>query len=111
MSAPVAPAVDTVDETAPVPRTPSAPWSLSNDDLVRALEVSSTQGLSAADAADRLAAHGRNELAETPPPRPIVLFIDQFRNPLVLILVAGAVVSAVAVTPEMPDALMAAALA
>ena len=41
----------------------------------------------------RLASHGRNELAEAPPRRPVLLFLDQFRNPLVLILVGAAVLA------------------
>ncbi|MBL8777102.1 MAG: HAD-IC family P-type ATPase [Acidimicrobiales bacterium] len=76
-----------------MPRTPSAPWAVPTDELVGTLEVSPTAGLSAEAAADRLTAHGRNELAEAPPPRPIVLFIDQFRNPLVLILAGAAVLA------------------
>ena len=93
MPAPAAPSVDTVDETSPVPRTPPSPWSIPPDELARTLDVSPTAGLSGTAAAERLTAHGRNELAEAPPPRPIVLFIDQFRNPLVLILAGAAVLA------------------
>ena len=93
MPAPAAPSVDIVDETPRVPRTPSTPWSTPADELVRALEVFPAAGLGSPEAAERLAAHGRNELAEAPPPRPIVLFVDQFRNPLVLILAGAAVLA------------------
>ena len=61
-------------------------------------------GLSTAEAARRLATHGANRLAETPP-RPVWRkFLDQFRSLLVLILLAAAVLAAL--VGELKDALV-----
>ena len=73
--------------------TPTRPWATEADDLARTLGVSPAVGLPSDAAADRLAVHGRNELAEAPPRRPLSIFLDQFRNPLVLILMGAAVLA------------------
>jgi len=58
--------------------------------VAAALDVDPAVGLGSATAARRLAAHGPNQLLE-PPSRPAwKLFLDQFRNLLVLILVFAA---------------------
>ncbi len=75
------------------PPTPPAPWATPVDDLRASLGTVGDAGLPSEVAAARLASHGRNELAEAPPRRPLLLFIDQFRNPLVLILVGAAVLA------------------
>jgi len=75
------------------PPPPPAPWATPVDDLRTSLGTAGDAGLPAEVAAARLASHGRNELAEAPPRRPLLLFIDQFRNPLVLILVGAAVLA------------------
>ena len=49
-------------------------------ELVEALGSDAASGLSAAEAARRLAEHGRNELAEGSfPTPPIALFMNQFK--------------------------------
>ena len=68
-------------------------WTIEPDALTAALGVDPSLGLTASDAAARLADHGPNRLDEAPPRRPLAILGDQFRNPLVLILVGAAVVA------------------
>ena len=51
-------------------------------------------GLSSDEAAARLATQGPNRIADQPPRRLLLNFLSQFRNPLVLMLLAAAAVSA-----------------
>ena len=55
--------------------------------------VSSTDGLSEAEAADRLAKHGLNKLPEPAKRGALLRILDQFKNPLVLTLLAAAVIA------------------
>ena len=57
------------------------------------LQVSLDIGLGSAQAASRLAAHGPNKLAEAKKDSPLVMFLKQFANPLLVILLVGAVIS------------------
>ena len=52
-------------------------------------------GLTAAEAAARLAAHGPNKLKETEKPSLLQRFLTQLKDPMLLILMAAAAVSAV----------------
>lgn len=67
--------------------------SLTADQTCAAL-VTTHKGLTSADAATRLAEHGPNELPHAPPPGVRAVFLRQFRNPLVYILLVVAVISA-----------------
>ena len=51
------------------------------------------QGLSVKEAATRLGAGGRNRLAQKPKRRKVLVFLDQFKDFMVLVLLAAAVVS------------------
>jgi Ca2+-transporting ATPase len=63
------------------------------EDALAALGVHPETGLSESDVTARLRTHGLNRLRE-PAPRPAwLLFLDQFRNLLVALLVVGAVVA------------------
>ena len=53
---------------------------------------SSASGLSASEASARLATYGPNELTGTPPVSALKLLLDEFRSPLVLVLIAAAAV-------------------
>jgi magnesium-transporting ATPase (P-type) len=53
-----------------------------------------TGGLSAKDAADRLAAHGQNRLPEPPKRNPLLRFLVHFHNVLIYVLLASAAVTA-----------------
>ena len=80
------------------PSSPAAPppWhALSADEVTRRLEVDPASGLSAGEAARRLAERGPNELVEEPGPGAWAIFWRQLAEPLVLVLVAAAVVSGV----------------
>ena len=68
-------------------------------DAVRELGVDLRAGLSSAEAARRRGRYGPNRLAETPREPRWRVFLRQFRNLLILILLAAAVVS-LAVTQE-----------
>ena len=64
-------------------------------DRSRLLErlVSGIDGLSDEEAARRLAELGPNQLPDRPPPSPFVLFLAQFRSPLIYILLIAAGIS------------------
>jgi len=62
------------------------------EDIFRNLKTSKT-GLSAAEATDRLRQYGPNEFAEKKKIRPALIFFSKFKNPLLLLLLAAAVVS------------------
>ena len=72
---------------------PTAPWALPGDDVLRAL-AGSADGLSASEAAHRLTRDGRNELPEPPQPSTLRRLLSQFRDVLIYILVAAAVLKA-----------------
>ena len=55
----------------------------------------SADGLSAAEAASRLAKYGPNALKEKPKRSPLAMFFDQFRDFMIMVLVAAAVISGV----------------
>jgi Ca2+-transporting ATPase len=57
------------------------------------LGVDSARGLSAAEAASRLKTYGANKLAEAKKASPLVLLLHQFVNPLLIILLVGALIS------------------
>ncbi len=65
------------------------------EDVFRSLETSPQQGLTSAEAARRLAAHGPNELAEAPRPGLWRMLFDQFNSFIVIILIVASLLSAV----------------
>jgi Ca2+-transporting ATPase len=50
-------------------------------------------GLSASEAAERLAEHGPNELAERRARTPLTMFLDQFKDFMIVVLIASAVLA------------------
>ncbi len=56
---------------------------------------STTAGLTADEAAKRLKENGENKLDEAPKPTLMARFIEQFKNPMILVLLAAAVISAI----------------
>src|SRR5512138_1772697 len=74
--------------------TSSPQWSMPPQILYKHLN-SSPHGLSSAEAQARLSRFGRNELVSREKVTPILLFLNQFKNPLVLILVIAAIISIV----------------
>jgi Ca2+-transporting ATPase len=66
--------------------------ALEEEDLFRLLR-SSPQGLTAGEARTRLAVFGENILPRKKPPSAGVIFLHQFKNPLIYILLAASVIS------------------
>ena len=64
------------------------------DDVLAALKTSA-KGLTQAQAAERLKIYGLNEFAGKKKLRPLFIFFSKFRNPLLLLLIAAAVISGV----------------
>lgn len=88
-AAPSAPRDDRVD----APQRPvDAWWSRDADDLMRSLGASAG-GLSQAEAERRLRVHGANTVEDAPGLTAVRLLLRQVANPLVLILVFGALIS------------------
>lgn len=69
------------------------PHALSIDDVLVALD-SAGQGLTSAQAHERLARFGRNELPQAEAPGLARIFLRQFLNPLIYILLVAAAISA-----------------
>ncbi len=63
------------------------------DETAGELETDPKSGLSNDAARDRLARYGPNELAEAPKASALVIFLRQLKNPLLIILMVGAVIS------------------
>src|ERR671919_1770789 len=77
------------------PRAAEAWYSRDVEEVAAALGTSSRTGLSAEEAARRLAQHGPNELATARAVPPWRLLLEQFRNVLILILFAAVGLSVV----------------
>ena len=71
---------------ASLAHTASAPtWHrLSADEAVKFLGINSLAGLELREARTRARSHGPNRLAEKPPRSPWILFLGQFKSPLIL---------------------------
>lgn len=68
-------------------------YLVSTDEVLA--EVKSTEaGLSSQEAAERLKANGPNRLEEPPKKSLLARFVEQFKNPMILVLIVAAVVSA-----------------
>ena len=70
----------------------SHPWSLSAPDLLKEYSTSE-KGLTGIDALSRLEKNGRNELPSKEKKKAGGIFLSQFKNPLVLVLIAAAAIS------------------
>ncbi|UCD66775.1 MAG: cation-transporting P-type ATPase, partial [Deltaproteobacteria bacterium] len=69
------------------------PWSLSVEKTLAALGIDPQQGISPADAVKRTRQYGPNALLEVKPQGTLSIFINQFKNLIVLFLVAAAILS------------------
>jgi Mg2+-importing ATPase len=70
----------------------SRPWSLSPKELLGDYSTSE-KGLTSIDALTRLEKNGRNELPSKEKKKALGIFLSQFKNPLVLVLIAAATIS------------------
>ncbi|MCC6581715.1 MAG: cation-translocating P-type ATPase [Phycisphaeraceae bacterium] len=68
-------------------------YARSTEEIGRELGVAPEQGLGEEEAARRLAAHGRNELPEAPPPSPWRILGAQFSSLIIWVLAGAALVS------------------
>ena len=80
---------DDLPGAAPVER----PWQLETARVASELGVDPAIGLTAAEAAARLARYGPNELLEGPRKPAWRLFLEQFTNAMIVVLLAAAVVT------------------
>ena len=78
-------------------------YALSAEEVAARLGVDGARGLSAEEAARRLEQYGPNELESKGGPHPLRIFLRQFANILVIVLIVAALVSVLigeAVTPS-----------
>jgi Ca2+-transporting ATPase len=72
----------------------SAEWfKQDTSEVLQRLKTDTDRGLSAEEAAQRLGSVGANELEEAEKRSTLRLFLEQFSNPLLIILLVGAAVS------------------
>ncbi len=67
-------------------------WQMEAEKVAEVLKTS-PQGLSSEEARKRLREYGPNELVEKKKKRPIEMFLDQFRDFMILVLIGAAVIS------------------
>lgn len=70
------------------------------EDVLGALQTDPTTGLSTAEAEKRLAAHGPNKLREKKKKTNLQRFLEQFKDAMILILIAAAIISFVVACVE-----------
>ncbi len=75
--------------TAPQPKTESAGWHTKTPAQIFEELGASERGLSSAEAAARLARYGRNKLPDERRKSLLVIFLEQFRSPLIYLLLAA----------------------
>ena len=68
-------------------------FSSKAEQVLQSLQTDPAQGLSAAEAARRLEQHGANVLREKKKKTNLQRFLDQFKDVMILILIAAAIVS------------------
>ena len=69
------------------------PWhALDIDEVFQTLE-SSPEGLSSVEAGERLRTYGYNVVVEEKRTHPLIIFLNQFKNPLVLLLIFASILS------------------
>jgi P-type Ca2+ transporter type 2C len=81
--------------TTPPNNVPSSPWHVLDEQTVLTqLSTNPQVGLTASEAANRLAVHGQNKLTEAPRPTFLKLLINQLNNFIVILLIVASLVSA-----------------
>ncbi|MEB3101249.1 calcium-translocating P-type ATPase, SERCA-type [Ferviditalea candida] len=68
-------------------------YQLSTKEILSAYQLQPTKGLSDKEARDRLEQYGRNELSEGKKISPLTLFLNQFKDFMVLVLVGATLIS------------------
>ncbi len=70
-------------------------WHRGVEETARELGTDRAAGLSAREAAVRLEKFGRNQLQEAPKRSPLSIFLDQFKDFIIWVLIAAAIISGV----------------
>jgi P-type Ca2+ transporter type 2C len=84
------------------PESATPAWhTLTTDEVASRLDVAAARGLTAAEAQQRLEQHGPNHLAEAPPRHWTSILLGQFRDFMILVLLAAAVLAGL--TGELQD--------
>ncbi len=78
----------------PPPTNPAPVWHAQSTDAALAALAATAQGLTQAEAEQRLAAHGPNSLPAPPAPNALMRLLRQFNNLLLYVLMAAATVTA-----------------
>jgi P-type Ca2+ transporter type 2C len=74
----------------------NSPWhTVSAEHVTESLQSDRATGLSSQQVAERLERYGPNELIETQGRSPLDIFVDQFKNIMLIMLIAVAVISAI----------------
>ena len=68
-------------------------WHLDVERMAKELETDLSSGLSSGEAAGRIEKYGRNQLKEAPKRSPWAIFLDQFKDFMIWVLIGAAVVS------------------
>ena len=84
------------EDASRAPAASEGPWHLTSvDEAAKRLRTSTRRGLAGDEAARRLAEHGRNELREEEGRGPLAMFVAQFTDFMILLLLVAAVISGV----------------
>ena len=76
------------------------PYCQNNDELLKELSVDPKKGLDSQEVSIRLDRYGQNKLKEKKKKTTLQRFFDQFKDAMILILIAAAIVSFVVVCVE-----------
>jgi P-type Ca2+ transporter type 2C len=68
-------------------------WTLPADEVIAGLDSDARIGLSSAEAAARLVRYGRNELVERDRKPVWQLFLEQFTNAMIIVLIVAAIIT------------------
>jgi Ca2+-transporting ATPase len=79
--------------TAPTGTTDRRWWAMEAASVLEALDVSAIEGLDDDQVAERLARFGSNLLEEPPARSPVVMFLAQFANTMILVLLGAAAIT------------------
>lgn len=70
-------------------------WQLDLQELEKSLATDLSRGLSSSEASARLKKYGPNELKEKKKRTPLMMFFDQFKDFMILVLIAAAIISGI----------------
>ena len=71
-----------------------SPWSKTENEVLKALQVNGSEGLSLEEVKARIKSFGLNALRDEPKTSPLTRLITQLKSPVVIILLIATVVTA-----------------